>query len=567
MSRGITEPRQRDEAPVAALPGHGSTRLKDEGEISTAATAALDDGSSTKAMDVDRDEDEDDDEDDSTLRPTTDSDPEQLSRVSSGPAYSTFSKPMKRWIITMVTFSSFVSPMTANIYFPALNPIAADLGVSVGLINLSLTTYMIFQGLAPTIFGDFGDMAGRRPAFIIAFTIYFVANVGLALQTNYAALLVLRMMQSGGSSGTLALGYAVVADLTVSAERGKFMGIVGAGINVGPAISPALGGILAQFLGWRAIFWFCAIFTGVWMVPYVLSVPETCRKVVGNGSVAPQGWNMTLLDYIRFRRHPPAKDAPMPPRPRIKVPNPLHTLLVVFDRLLGLVIFYNMTLYLIFILVCATLSTQFKAIYHYSDLVIGLCYLPYGIGCMTAALGQGYLLDWNYRRIARRIGFSINYRKGDDLSHFPIEEARIQPIYAITAVGLLATVAYGWVLAYETSVAIPLVLLFIIGLCVTGSFSILNTLLVDLSPAAPATAVAANNLVRCVFGAASTAAVESMLRAMGRGGTFTFLAGVVLFCSPILPVLVRYGPKWREERRLKETKQREEKEARGTNTP
>lgn len=61
-----------------------------------------------------------------------------------------------------------------NIYFPALNPIANDLGVDVSLINLTLTTYMIFQGIAPTIFGDFGDMAGRRPAFILAVLIYII---------------------------------------------------------------------------------------------------------------------------------------------------------------------------------------------------------------------------------------------------------------------------------------------------------------------------------------------------------------------------------------------------------
>lgn len=63
-----------------------------------------------------------------------------------------------------------------NIYFPALNPIAKDLGVSVSLINLTLTTYMIFQGIAPTLFGDFGDMAGRRPAFILAVSIYIVGG-------------------------------------------------------------------------------------------------------------------------------------------------------------------------------------------------------------------------------------------------------------------------------------------------------------------------------------------------------------------------------------------------------
>lgn len=164
-----------------------------------------------------------------------------LSRISSGPPYSVFSPAMRRWIVAMNCISAFMSPITANIYFPAIPTLAHDLGVGVDKINLTLTTYMIFQALAPTIFGEFGDNAGRRPAFIIAFTIYLAANIGLALQRNYAALLVLRMLQSGGSSGTIALVYAVVADIAPSSERGKWMGIVGAGITIGPAVGPVIG--------------------------------------------------------------------------------------------------------------------------------------------------------------------------------------------------------------------------------------------------------------------------------------------------------------------------------------
>lgn len=489
-------------------------------------------------------------------------DPEAgIERVPSGPAYSTFSKPMKRWIIATVTVSSFVSPMTANIYFPALNPIASSLGVSVNLINLTLTTYMILQGISPTLFGDFGDMAGRRPAFIVAFTIYFFANLGLALQNQYAALLVLRMMQSAGSSGTLALGYAVVADVAVSAERGKYMGIVGAGINVGPALSPVLGGILTQYLGWRAIFWFCLIFTAVWMIPYVLFVPETCRKVVGNGSIPPQRWNRTVFEYIRLRRHPPVVTETVPVR-KLRFPNPLRALGVVFEKDLSIILFYNTMIYLCFILVTATLSTQITAIYGLNDLQVGLCYLPYGLGCCAAAVLQGHILDWNYRRIARKIGFTINLRRGDDLATYPIEKARLQPMMPMTAVGVAALICYGWVLNAGTSLAGPLVLLFVIGLCVTGSFSILSTLVVDLYPEAPATAVAANNLCRCLFGAGGTAVIETVLKAMGRGWTFTFLALVLVFFSPIIYVSIRWGPKWREERRVRELKLKEEKEAR-----
>lgn len=492
---------------------------------------------------------------------TNPDDPEQLSRVVSGPAYSVFSDGMKRYIVILVTFTSFISPMTANIYFPALTPIAADLGVSVGLINLTLTTYMIFQGIAPTLVGDFGDMAGRRPAFIIAMSIYLVVNIGLALQNNFAALLVLRMLQSAGSSGTLALSYAVVADIAVSAERGKYMGIVGAGINIGPALSPVLGGILAQYLGWRSIFWFCCIVSACLLVPYTLSVPETARNVVGNGSIPPRWINMTLLDYIHQKRHPvPLSERPQPPKTKIHFPNPLRTLSVVFEKDLSLILAYAAILYLVFIMIVATLSTIFSDIYHLDELQIGLCYLPYGVGCCTASIAQGHLLDWNYRRTARRIGFTIDYRRGDDLAKFPIEKARILPMMPMVAIGVCTVIAYGWVLEYRLPLAAPLVLLFLVGLTVVGSFSILNTLIMDLYPQAPATAVAAVNLVRCLMGAAVMAVIEAMIERLGRGWNFTFWALLVVVTSPTMFLVLRHGPRWREERRLRLAKKKAEKE-------
>ncbi|EPE10726.1 chloramphenicol resistance protein [Ophiostoma piceae UAMH 11346] len=486
-----------------------------------------------------------------------DADPE-LGRVISGPVYSVFSKGMKRYILIIVTITSFISPMTANIYFPALQPIATDLGVSIGLINLTLTTYMICQGIAPTLFGDFGDMAGRRPAFLIALVVYLIVNIGLALQDSYAALLVLRMLQSTGSSGTLALGYAVVADISVSAERGKYMGIVGAGIQIGPTISPVLGGILSQYLGWRSIFWFCCIFSACLLVPYALSVPETARNVVGNGSIRPRPFNMTVLDIIRQKKHPTA--GPPAPRKKLYFPNPLRTLYIVAEKDISLILSYTALLYVVFMMIVATLSTLFTDIYHLSDLQIGLCYLPYGVGCCVATLAQGHILDWNYRRTARRIGFKIDFRRGDDLAHFPIERARLEPMLPLLVGSVFTVIAYGWVLEYELPLAVPLVLLFFVGINVVGSFSIMSTLTMDLYPESPATAIAAVNLVRCLLGAGVMAFIEAMIVRLGRGWNFTFWGLSVVLLSPTMWIVLRRGPQWREERRVRLTKKKAQKE-------
>ena len=116
---------------------------------------------------------------------------------------STFSKATKRWIVFIVALAGFSSPLSANVYFAALNYIAADLHVSLELTNLTITAYLICQGIVPSIFGDLADMLGRRPVYLLVLLIYFAANIGLALQNSYPALLVLRMLQSTGSSGEL----------------------------------------------------------------------------------------------------------------------------------------------------------------------------------------------------------------------------------------------------------------------------------------------------------------------------------------------------------------------------
>ncbi|KAH0496982.1 hypothetical protein TgHK011_004320 [Trichoderma gracile] len=460
--------------------------------------------------------------------------------------YSIFSRRMKIWITVMATIASVVSPMTAHVYFPALDALAEELNVSISLINLTLTSYMIFQGISPTIFGDFGDMAGRRPAFIVAFVIYICANIGLALQRNYAALLVLRCLQSAGSSGTLALSYAVIADITPTAERGKYMGIVSVGINIGPTIGPVIGGLLSQYLGWPSIFWFCAIFVAVWLVPWIVTVPEMCRNVVGNGSIPPQSWNFTIIEFLKRRKR--GEKLEPGPRRKLRFPNPLGTLVITFDKQMSQILLIAAIIYCNFILVAATLSPLFTEIYHYNELEVGLCFLPYGLGCCLTVVLQGYVVDWNYRRIAKKLGIDASHGRRNEIGDFPIESARIQPIYPSLLAGAAAVIGYGWALQAETSVAVPLVLVFAIGMLVPSTFSILNTLIVDLYPGSPATAAAANNLVRCLFGAAATAVVDYMIEAMGRGWCFTFLALLMVACLPWLKFIEKRGPRWRAEK-------------------
>ncbi|KAI9804550.1 MAG: hypothetical protein M1825_001450 [Sarcosagium campestre] len=495
--------------------------------------------------------------------------------------FTVFSLREKRFIVFMVAAGGFFSPLSANIYFPALPVLAKDLNVSSSLINLTLTTYMILQGIAPTIFGDLADSGGRRPAYLIGFLLYSGANIGLALQHRYVALLLLRCLQSSGSSATIALGNGVVADIATTSERGSYIGWAQSGALLGPVIGPILGGILAQELGWRWIFWFLLIFGLVYIIPYAIFCPETGRNVVGNGSIPPQGLNMSLLHYLRVRkmkRHPLGRttswqqavlvQSELAKKRKWKWPNPLRSLSMVLEKDVGIILFCNAIIYTAFYTIITSLPVLVKDIYNFNELQIGLCFMqvflqginaekstdsiprPFGVACCIGSICVGYLLDWNYRRTARNLNLPIDRKRGESLKDFPIEKARIQVMAPGFTIGVATTICWGWVLHEETSLAVPMVLLFIIGATLGSCFSVLGTLLVDLYPRSPATVTAANNLARCLMGAGGTAVIDPMLNAMGRGWCFAFIGLVCSCLTPLLLVEMQYGPKWREARRL-----------------
>jgi MFS family permease len=116
-------------------------------------------------------------------------------------AYSIFTRNQKRGIVLLVAFAAIFSPLSSFIYYPARNALADDLHVSLNKIDLTITSYMVVSGVIPTLVGGMADKFGRRPVYLAILTIYIVANVGLAFQRSYPALLVLRMVQSAGSSG------------------------------------------------------------------------------------------------------------------------------------------------------------------------------------------------------------------------------------------------------------------------------------------------------------------------------------------------------------------------------
>ena len=298
-------------------------------------------------------------------------------------SYSAFQKSDKQLILFLVATAGFFSPFSAVIHFPALKAIATSLGVTLELMNVTVTMYLIVQGTVPSIFGELSENIGRRPIYLTAFIVYLIASVGLGIQNSYGALLALRMLQSAGSSGTIALAYGVIANIAPPHERGGFVGIAHIGFNSANSLGPIIGGLLTSRVGWRSIFWFLAIFSGLVFLMLLVLFPETSRKLVGDGSILAKGINKSFID--RFRQNHKSTSSKVMPKPRLKFPNLLPCLQLIFRKDTGIVMFSNAVFYMKYSCVQASIAPLLQDRYGLSILEVGFCYLAFGSATAIAS--------------------------------------------------------------------------------------------------------------------------------------------------------------------------------------
>ncbi|KAK0527323.1 hypothetical protein OC834_004469 [Tilletia horrida] len=319
-------------------------------------------------------------------------------------------------IVGIATSAAFISPMTANVFLPALPAVAKDLNVSIERINLAIFIYMIAQGISPLFLGG-SDALGRRSIYMICFVIYSGANAGLANlpDGDFAGLLVLRFMQACGSASMIAIGVGVISDVCTPQNRGSLMGVVQGGSTLGPAIGPVLGGVFGQVFGWRGIFWFCFILGAIVLALVLVFLPETLAPARANTALpilVRTAWidlclrrKQQIQDQPDFHCEKSAKAgsnqsfrqvsarllrACWSPLRALRVLKQPEILLALLSFALPFACFYGVTV---------PLSDQFEQRYGLSTLQSGLVFLAPGIGVTVSSVVSGRLLDYSFRKV------------------------------------------------------------------------------------------------------------------------------------------------------------------------
>lgn len=469
--------------------------------------------------------------------------------------YTLLSYGQKWGMVALLTMCTFWSSLGSPIYYPALRQLEKEFNIDEDKVNVTVVVYLLFQGIAPTFSGGLADIYGRRPVIVIGMIIYVAVSVGLACCNSYGVLVFLRILQSACISPTIAISSGVVGDFTLKFERGTFVGATSGFALLGQAFGSLIGAALAAASDWRAIFWFLVIGCGVCMLIIFTLLPETKRTLVGNLSVKPKNIlnraPIFLLKPVqkRFKYDNPDYDTLDPNVPKLDLTSALK---ITAQPEIILSLFPAGLQFAMWTLMLSAISSELSANpYNYKLTIIGVCYLPAGIGGLVGSFITGRIIDVFYRKLTTKFEQDKENGTIPQETEFNVIRARLLAGIPQNFIAVVSFLLFGW--SVDKGWRIPAVLITscVSSFCAMSTLSTSSTLLVDLYPGKSSTATSCFNFIRCTLSAVFMGCFARMKASMTVGGTFTFMCGLVFIGNFLLLIPMRYGMKWRNERALK----------------
>ena len=198
-----------------------------------------------------------------------------MSTSSSAPSES---PPLSLLLIVILGAIAALTPLAIDMYLPAMPSIAADLGVSAGSVQMTLTAYTAGFAIAQLIHGPLADSYGRRPVLIIGTILFAICAVIGALVDGIESLMYIRVLQGVAGAASSVVIQAIVRDMFDKEDFARTMAFITLVMTVAPLAAPMIGGHLAVWFGWRSIFWLLAVFSVLIILAILWKIPETLKE-------------------------------------------------------------------------------------------------------------------------------------------------------------------------------------------------------------------------------------------------------------------------------------------------
>ncbi|KAH7330447.1 synaptic vesicle transporter [Rhexocercosporidium sp. MPI-PUGE-AT-0058] len=419
----------------------------------------------------------------------------------------------KYLVLATVSWMALVATYSTTSLLPATPEIGTEFHTSVSTLNITNAGFLLAMGFSSFVTGPLIEIFGRRKAYNAALVIFLGCSIGTALAPNLGVFVSMRTLSAFEGTLFMVVGQTILADIFEPTLRGRAVGCFLAATVSGPAIGPIFGGVIVTYTTWRAIYWVQVGMIAAGLIASVLFVPDI---------------RQTSKHHSRIDEKP----RPLSKEELRSLFNPL--------RLLRPLIYPNIILADI---ACGLLSTlQYGLLssireiinprFHLTTpLISGLFYIAPGAGFLLGSIVGGQFSDRTVRNYMMK-------RKGVRLPQDRLNSGLLVMLLVVPSVCLI----FGWTLRQKVGgMVIPVIMSFVAGAGLMGSFNGLNTYTAEVLPYKRSEVISGKYVIQYMFGAGSTATIVPSINAIGVGWAFTILALLVMLAGLIVLLIARRG--------------------------
>ena len=196
---------------------------------------------------------------------------------------------------------ALITPLAVHLFMPVIPAVKQALDLTDGMAQLTFSIALFGMAFSTLFYGSLSDRYGRRPLLLSGLLLFLVGSVASALAQTATTLVLGRLLQAIGAGCGLTLTRAIARDAYKAEHLVKAFAYLTMFGTLGPMVSPIIGGVLIDTLGWRSVFGFALVAGGAITIVAYVFMYEThplAKRSKGDESVA-QSY-VALFSRLRF---------------------------------------------------------------------------------------------------------------------------------------------------------------------------------------------------------------------------------------------------------------------------